>query len=230
MSYILDALRKADAERDRGNVPGIHTQPSFGPIPVSGSPAAARPWLWLGGGALGMTLLGAVAWTLWGDAPRTTSAVTANTVPSAAPAPLPTPAPAPTPAPSPPPVAAARPAPEPAVRKPRPAAPAAPTAPAAATAAQPVPMPAQATAPPGPTASAARIYAVGELPEEIRRQLPSLNLGGAMYSATPANRIVIVNGLVLHEGDRVAPELVLEQIRQKGAVLSFRGYRYAVGF
>ena len=26
MSYILDALKKADAERERGHVPGLHTQ------------------------------------------------------------------------------------------------------------------------------------------------------------------------------------------------------------
>ena len=225
MSYILDALRKADAERDRGNVPGIHTQPSFGPIPVSGSPAAARPWLWLGGGALGMTLLGAVAWFLWADAPRATPAVAADPAPAAAPAVAPAPPPAVPPA-----MTAARPAPEPAVRKPRPAATVAPAVATAAPAAQASPTAALPATPAGPVASAARIYAVNELPEEIRRQLPSVNLGGAMYSTTPANRIVIVNGLVLHEGDRVAPELVLEQIRQKGAVFSFRGYRYAVGF
>ena len=27
MSYILDALRRADAERERGAVPGLHAQP-----------------------------------------------------------------------------------------------------------------------------------------------------------------------------------------------------------
>jgi len=28
MSYILDALKKADAERERGHIPGLHTQPA----------------------------------------------------------------------------------------------------------------------------------------------------------------------------------------------------------
>ncbi|MDE1950478.1 MAG: hypothetical protein KGI35_17810, partial [Burkholderiales bacterium] len=28
MSYILDALRRAEAERERGLVPGLHSQPN----------------------------------------------------------------------------------------------------------------------------------------------------------------------------------------------------------
>ena len=90
-------------------------------------------------------------------------------------------------------------------------------------------MPAPAPAAPA-TTTADRIYAVNELPEDIRRQLPAVSIGGSMYSPTPANRVLIINGQVLHEGDRIAPELTVQQIRAKGAVLNFRGYRYAIGF
>lgn len=51
-----------------------------------------------------------------------------------------------------------------------------------------------------------------------------------MYSPKPADRILIINGQVLHEGDKIAPDLVLQQIRLKGALLSFKGYRYTVAF
>ena len=51
-----------------------------------------------------------------------------------------------------------------------------------------------------------------------------------MYSPVAANRILIVNGQVLHEGERIAPDVVLEQVRVKAAVLSFKGYRYLVNF
>ena len=48
---ILDALRKADAERERGSVPGLNAQP----VPLASgevrTPARARPWLL---GALGI--------------------------------------------------------------------------------------------------------------------------------------------------------------------------------
>ena len=97
--------------------------------------------------------------------------------------------------------------------------------PAAAQAqSQAVPVPAPAAA------SATRVYAVSELPDDIRRQLPVVTVGGSMYSSNAANRILIVNGQVLHEGDRISPELVLQQIKVKAAVLAFRGYRYEIAY
>ena len=230
MSYILDALRKADAERDRGHVPGIHAQPSFGGLPPTDASGAARPWVWLGAGALAMTVIAAAVWYFVGGSTRQAPPIAAVVPPvAAAVSPPPAFAPAPVIAAAPPP-----PAPVPVVRKPRPAPALAATptianAPIGAAPAAPSALPA---APPASPAAAAadRIYAVNELPEDIRRQLPAVSVGGSMYSPTPSNRVLIVNGQVLHEGDRVAPELTLQQIRAKGAVLNFRGYRYAIGF
>jgi len=42
--------------------------------------------------------------------------------------------------------------------------------------------------------------------------------------------MVMINGQVFHEGDRLAPDLVLQRIRQKSAVLSFKGWQYEVLF
>ena len=72
--------------------------------------------------------------------------------------------------------------------------------------------------------------AFNELPENIRRELPQLVIGGAMYSKTPANRMLILNGQVFHEGDKVGGELVLEQIKLKSAVLAYKGYRYNINY
>ncbi|MBC7994113.1 MAG: general secretion pathway protein GspB, partial [Rhizobacter sp.] len=72
--------------------------------------------------------------------------------------------------------------------------------------------------------------AFNELPDQIRRELPQLVIGGAMYSQTPANRMLILNGQVFHEGDKVAGELMLEQIRLKSAVLAYKGYRYNINY
>jgi general secretion pathway protein B len=71
---------------------------------------------------------------------------------------------------------------------------------------------------------------VAELPDDIRRQLPNVTVGGSMYSPKPADRILIINGQVLHEGERIAPDLELQQIRLKSALLNFKGYRYAIAF
>ncbi|MBY0235501.1 MAG: general secretion pathway protein GspB [Burkholderiaceae bacterium] len=84
----------------------------------------------------------------------------------------------------------------------------------------PAQMPAANAAPP----------ALASLPESLRRELPPLVAGGAMYSDTPANRMLIINGQVLHEGDKVTPDVTLEQIKLKGAVLSYKGQRFSINF
>ena len=71
---------------------------------------------------------------------------------------------------------------------------------------------------------------MAELPDNIRQQLPALSVGGSMYSPVAANRLVIINGQVLHEGERITPDLVVQQIKLKAAVLAFRSYRFAITF
>ncbi len=216
MSYILDALRKADAERDRGNVPGIHAQPSFGGAALTRTEPTAKPWLWLAAGALAVGSVAAIAWYSMSRSPPTVVATPAVPVPppiAVAPAPV---APAPVAAAS---VEAAprRPDAVASDRKPRP---------------KPVPAaaPVAAAAEAKPAGAGDKVYTLAELPDEVRRQLPAINVGGSMYSAKPADRVLIVNGQVLHEGDRIAPDLTLQQIRLKGALLDFKGYRYAIAF
>ena len=60
MSYILDALKKADAERERGHIPGMHTQAS----PATRLPARAmRPAaVWLMAASVAAVLAGGWWW------------------------------------------------------------------------------------------------------------------------------------------------------------------------
>jgi general secretion pathway protein B len=236
MSYILDALRRADSERERGRVPGIHAQP----LPTTSADAARRappPWVWVAVG-LSLGLLAALGWTMWGrDTPPPLPSEMTGLPPPPPPAtqsgrmstepppPLPDAA---RPA-EPPPVAPIeqRPTSIEAARKPAPPARAASAA-AAPGAAAPGAAP-PAALPSAPVADT-RIYARHELPDDIRRQLPALSIGGSIYSPTPANRFVVVNGVVVHEGGEVGPEHVLEQIKLKSAVLRFKGYRYEILF
>jgi len=197
MSYILDALRRAEAdrERERGQVPGLHTQPLTG---SEATPAAGRrAWLpWAGAGLL---LAGIVAGSWWAgsDAPP--------------------PAPAPAPLPAPLPVAAAPAVPAIAPAPPPPAASASPYLPPVVAA--PAPAPAAAPAPP----PEARIPRLAELPESMRRELPRLTISGSVYSDDPAARFVIVNGEVQREGAKLGADLVLEQIGARELVLRFKG-------
>ena len=59
---------------------------------------------------------------------------------------------------------------------------------------------------------------------------PRLTISGGVYSANPAQRMLIVNGQVFNEGSEVGPGVVLEQIKQKTAVLKFRNASYTVSY
>ena len=66
MSYILDALRRADAERQRGGVPGLHAQPAA-PAPAGADRAPRLGAVALAGAAVGLLLAGGAAvWWLGG--------------------------------------------------------------------------------------------------------------------------------------------------------------------
>lgn len=239
MSYILDALRRAEAdrERERGHVPGLHAQPRTG---GTAAPAAAGPrrWLpWAGGGALLLSLfllLLLLARSGPADPPAPPAPPLPRQVELASPVPAPMSAPA-----SPQPaisgaaaaVLASRPAPAsapaPAVVLPAPLAPPPSSLPpvparpalAAATVAPAAPAPRAASA-------AAPIPRLAELPESTRRELPALAVSGSVYSEDPASRFLIANGEVLREGAKLGPEHVLEQIGPRELVLRFKGQRY----
>lgn len=51
-----------------------------------------------------------------------------------------------------------------------------------------------------------------------------------MYSKNPADRLVLIDKALRREGDEVAPGLILERLQPKGAVFTFRGYRYRVPY
>ena len=74
-----------------------------------------------------------------------------------------------------------------------------------------------------------RIYSLAELPESVRRELPKLSYGGGSYSGDKASRLAFLNGQVFREGDTIAPGLVLRQVKQKGAILAYKGYRFEIG-
>lgn len=233
MSYILDALRRADAERERGRVPGLHTQvnPVRTAEPPSRrrSPRARGPWL-VGLGLLAAAVAALAWWLLREDAPEpapapvpTTRATPPAAVPEPPPAPPPriaappvTTAPAqpilapPPPPPPPPPVPAPAPAPTPA---PTPS----PAARAPAASAAPAPAPA--------TTSEAQLPRVSDLNPTARAALPPLKVSGTTYASNPALRMLIVDGQVLQEGQDIAPGLKLESIGPRGAVIVHQGQR-----
>jgi general secretion pathway protein B len=248
MSYILEALKKAQAERQLGNAPTLHAaQPVVPALPASA--ASRKPLLvGLGAGAL-VVVAGAVL--LWRSAPAPVTPVAA--LPSAPPA-------AASPAAGSPVVAnslevSAPPAPPQEVRAPQPrvmqpapapvavravpqALPPAPPAPVVAAVrtptAVPTPAPVAATAPARIQAPAAApdesLPYLQQLPESVQRDVPRVAFGGYMYSANPADRLLLVDKALRHEGEEVAPGLILEKLLPRAAVMNYRGVRYRVSY
>ena len=250
MSYILDALRRAEAERERGAVPSLQSQ-QHTVIEEDEAVPRSRGMMWLAI-ALAAALVAALAWNFLGRSAPAPRPIVEGSVTAPAPAPALAPtaiAPAaPVAAPASEAIAAASTAPLTAAAPARPA-PAAPkalarTAPPAALAAAETrrarrhegsdavaPLPASTPTPAAATTRAeTRIYAQAELPEEIRRDLPKVAINGSSYSGDPASRMVMVNGQIFHEGDKLGGGLALEKINRRSAVFSFRGYRYEITF
>lgn len=216
MSYILDALRRADSERERGAVPGIYAQPVPVPSPedFERRGGASRPWGWIGLGLVVAALLVGLGGWLFGRGGSPAEPAPATPLPVTPEPRVPEPA-APPIAAAPPPVAVL---PAPIERR--------PTTTEAASAERK----AAASAPAASAPGAERIYARHELPEEIRRQLPPVNVSGSMYSPDPANRFLIVNGQLVHEKAELGPGHTLVQIKLRAAVLRFRDVLYEITF
>lgn len=210
MSYILDALKRADAERERGAAPGLHTRHQ---VP-SGSPGNAdtsRSLLLAMAAGVTLLLLAAGFW-FWrapGNPPPPVSPPAEQSLPKpvmpsapvqVAQAPQ---VPAQTPARTAPAKAAAVPSSKPA-------------APAKAAVSAPA-----ATAP-------AAAPLLTDLPQDLRSQIPKITITGNVYSTSPTQRLLLVNNLVLAQGAQVAPDLVLEEIQPRSSVFSFRGTRFRV--
>lgn len=253
MSYILDALKKADAEREREGVPSLHTQHGHatnasdrgGQGPVSA--AVGLQWA-VGGVAAGLVLLAGVWWLK--AQPEPAAAPDANGAAPMVTAPVP-PAAAITSSPVAPPAVAVAPptslAQPQVVSPPRLASsgdgrmaqenaasePARRNAPSRADAGTPsrtTPSPSALHVDASLRDAPRRVVPVAELPEDVRRELPALSIGGAMHSDVPTNRMLVLNGSVFHEGDQPAPGLVLEEIKLKSAVFRFKDHRYSVAY
>jgi general secretion pathway protein B len=225
MSYILDALRKSEQLRRRGAVPTLAALPM----------AMAQPERrgLLRHGALGLIpiviLSVAVGWfaslrTESGGASAVTAPVAAaipvqRSVPAIAAVEVPRPMVKATPERILRPMATAI-APAVAVRR-RPPAPVAATSLAAARGAD-------AGSPDSPNSPVVvkDIMSISELPVAIRQGLPPMPVAVHAYSSKPGDRLVSINGRLLHEGDELAAGLRLEQITPEGMVFGYRGYRF----
>lgn len=223
MSYILDALRRADAERERGRVPGLHAQAT--PVQDSGFTATpqdrssarprARQVAWLAIPIL--AAVGALAWWTWSTSEVATTAAPSSSAP---------PPPAATPSSDNPQTQAVVVPPSPASPILAPSAPA-PAIQAPAPAKQPPDRPGGA---PGNTSDPGALPRVADMTPDVRGGLPPLKVSGVTYADNPALRMLILDGQVVQEGQDIVGGLTLESIGPRSAVLNHRGRRWRLSY
>lgn len=231
MSFILDALRKSEHERQRRAGPAIA---DLVVVPRRSS----TPLILLIVGVLLLANLAAVAYFLMRDeAPAPGAAIAPADSLAAAPA-----------------VAAATgnavatpqaEHPAPGVEPPRPVRPlvaeaapvAAPPAPDATPPAAPDPLllppasraaqqPPASTQGPRPAANADFVPRLDTLPPQATAGLPVLNLDLHIYAGDPAQRAVFINGRRYREGDSLPEGIEVAAITPEGAVLRYQGQRF----
>jgi len=220
MSYILDALQKAERERQRGHVPTLPTESAAQPA-TQGSLKYLYAVLALLILSVGV-LIGVFQPFRNGAEPQPNAPVAAQAPMAAAP-------PAATTAAAPAPVHTAQ-VVTPTVAQP--ASPAIPVKPAAIPS-QSAPIPVVAAALPTPPVStptvSETVQPLAELPANIKQEVPAMTVLFHAYSSTPSERLVQINNKPMHEGDSLQPGLKLEHITPDGMVFSYKGYRFSTG-
>lgn len=242
MSFILDALRKSEHERQR------QAGPSIAELPIARPAARTPPWVWVALGALLTVNVIAVAWLVLREPRQEPVVDTAPAVERPAPAataaapgePSATPG-APQPVPGDPQAAPAMAMTPPAtVNLPREVRPL--TDEAAMDAAPyadyyPAPGPpdpallpmAPIQAPPPmavPATNGPRVPTIDELPPQATAGLPQLSLDLHIYAADPAQRAVFINGGRYRQGEALPQGVTVQQITPEGVVLTYRGQRF----
>jgi general secretion pathway protein B len=222
VSYILDALRKSEMQRQHGAAPTLQTT-HIAPH------ANGRPAYWIYG-VLATLLIGAgmaIGWL------RPWQAVEL--------APIAEPVAATAPGPAQPGIAITPPLPAQSVLTPETSVP-------AAVRAKPHPSPSGAAAHvkkemavrspdvrPTDAAGEARsapehkVLTMSELPPAIQQEIPPMTISVHAYSPHSADRMVDINDRLLREGGTVPPGLKLDEITPDGMIFSYKGYRFKRG-
>ena len=231
MSFILDALRKSDAERQRGAAPGL--------ADVRYAAGRSRRNIWIP--LLVLVLVANIGFMAWQwNAGRNQSPP--GPVEALSPVAPPLPAPPATPASAPESASTALPEVRALARETAPADPVAPPEvesdlPAVGQVVKEATVPAAAITPPKadePPATPSRIIADPALPTLDQLlgagtlDLPALNLDLLVYNESPSVRFAVINGRKYREGGQLTEGPTLESITPEGVILASRGQRFTL--
>jgi general secretion pathway protein B len=241
MSYILDALKKAEQERKLGMAPDLLDNHSY-------TPRGPGRRLWLYALLIVFVIVaGGVGWYLGYEEPPKAELPFQSSRTQAVPD---------VPAPQPPSQPQPQSLPQPQMQKPAPASkpafeptiavkkePAAENPKPATETKQPAKPPQsqktkkgsqqaekaeQSGSAPETKPDPNKIYSIGELPEAESKGLPAFAISTHIYSTEPTERLASVNGNIGREGQEIMPGIILDSVLQDGVILKNQGYRFKV--
>jgi general secretion pathway protein B len=73
------------------------------------------------------------------------------------------------------------------------------------------------------------VMPLSELPPSIRQEIPNITISFHVYSSNPTERRVMINNELLRQGENLPPGLRVEQITPDGVIISYKGYRFQRG-
>lgn len=82
---------------------------------------------------------------------------------------------------------------------------------------------------PGDAAPEQKVLKIAELPLPIQQEIPAMSISVHAYSPIPKDRLVGINDRVLREGEHLAPGLTLEEVTPDGMIMRYKGYRFRRG-
>ncbi len=208
MSYILDALKKSDRERQRGKVPSLNSihDPSLA-TPLNRSSGKRTKSVFMAAGLILLVCISAITW-YWSKNSRNTDLQilqeeTRITIT------------------------------EPELNRPS----VSKTEPLKENNISPPPSPVITarskkltvlTDKANPSEEKGDIPGLEDLSGSTRAAIPDLHLAGHTYSENPTKRMIIINDTILREGDRLDETIKLVEITWTGVILDYNGEQFTV--
>jgi len=76
--------------------------------------------------------------------------------------------------------------------------------------------------------SPSQVMTLAQLPQHIQGEMPPLAISGSIYASESKDRMLLVGKQMVREGQEIAPGLVLQHVLPKSAVLQYKGYVFKV--
>lgn len=200
MSYILDALKKSDQERQQGTSPNLYSEHGSIPPDMVFSPFKRHRTFWLipGGVLIILATLGIFLFQYRSQPTKKESVEITETTPLSD--------------------EVKAPPPRVLVKE-------------KIQVLQPIEANEVSSAPPmvfEKEASQSSLPFLDELSANLRSEIPILKFAGHTYSENPYQRMIIINGKILREGDMIDSNTRLMEINWEGVTIDFRGTRFQV--